>query len=304
MKQKRLPLVSIVIVEYKDDKYLSGLLSSIEKLDYLKLFLEIIIVTILSTHKHIRVKNIPVKQIPVFRKMGYAEAVNIGISKSHGEYIFSPNPDTSIEKTALTKMVRYIQDHDDVGIVGPKVFSMDNPTKISPFDLPCRYFNRTTGKVMQVSARELAEIIRPQEFYWLCGNGIVVKKTLWEQVKKYDESFFLYWEDADFNMKVRRKGYKSVMIPQAKLLHKGSGSIGDTPDQVYYIVRNGRYFINKYSSFSGRLLLHISSFLVIVSKLLQVFFRINDRMKTQAFIDGIIDFYKGKRGSRERAINC
>lgn len=292
------PLVSIVTVVYKDDKYLINLLSSIEQLEHSNFSLEIVIVSILGSNNKVKVKKIPVKQIPIMRRAGYAEAVNIGISRSRGVYLFLPNPDTLVHKTALKKMVCYLQKHDDIGIVGPKVFSMDEPSKVSPFDLPCRYFNRTTGKVMQVSAQELAEIIRPQEFYWICGNGIVVRKKVWEQVGKYDESFFLYWEDADFNMKVRDKGYKSVITPDAKLFHKGFASVGDTDDQVYYIVRNRWYFINKYSSFPGRLLLHLASFLVIVSKLFQLFFGIRDRKKTQAFISGILDFYRGKRGIR------
>ena len=293
------PLVSIITVSYKNDKYLPNLLASIEKLDYPKPELEIIVVSILASGKLIKVKSLPVKQIPISHRVGYAEAVNIGISESSGQYLFLPNPDTLVHKTTLEKMVSYLQEHRDAGIVGPKVFSMDEPSKVSPYDLPCRHFNQTTGKVLQVTAGELAAINKPQELYWLCGNGIVVRKTIWEQVGKYDESFFLYWEDADFNMKVRQLGYKSVLIPQARIFHKGYASVGDTDDQVYYIVRNARYFINKYSSFLGRLLLHLTSFLVIISKSLQVLFGRGDRMKTQAFIRGIVDFYRGKRGIRE-----
>lgn len=293
------PLVSIITVSYKDDKYLPNLLASIEKLEYSKFSLEIIVVSILASDKRIKVKKIPLKQILISRRVGYAEAVNIGISESQGQYLFLPNPDTLVHKTALEKMVSYLQKHNEVGIVGPKIFSMDNPAKISPFDLPCRNFDKTTGKVVQVSAQELATITMPQEVYWLCGNGIVVRKTIWEQVKKYDESYFLYWEDADFNMKVRSCGYKSVLVPQARLLHKGYASVGDTDDQVYYVVRNARYFINKHSSFPGRFLLHLTSFLVIISKLLQIRFRTHDRIKAKAFIGGIVDFYRGKRGIRK-----
>jgi len=292
------PLVSIITVSYKDDKYLSGLISSIERLEKSKFSIELIIVSILSSDKQIKVKKIPLKQISISRRAGYAQAINIGISESQGQYLFLPNPDTLVHKTGLEEMVSYLQRHNNVGIVGPKVFSMDEPSKVSPFDLPCRHFNKTSGRVLQVTAGELAAINKPQELYWLCGNGIVVRKSVWEQVGKYDESYFLYWEDADFNMKVRQLGYKSVLIPQARIFHKGYASVGDTDDQVYYILRNGRYFVNRYSSFSGRFLLHLTSFLVIISKSLQVFFGTRDRMKTQAFIEGILDFYKGKRGIR------
>ena len=300
MTKKNYPLVSIVIVEYKNDPYLSNLLSSIANLSYSKSSLEIIIVSILSKGKKIHLKEIPVKQISINRKTGYAEAANIGISHSLGTYIFSPNPDTTIEKTALRKMVDYIHGHDDVGIVGPKVFLLNDPSKISSHDLPCKYFNKLWGKITVVTADELAPIVNPQEFYWLCGNGIVLKKTIWEKANKYDESFFLYWEDADFSMKVRLQGYKSVMIPDAKLFHKGSASVGNTDDQVYYIVRNGRHFQKKYTWFVGQFLQHITNILLLISKSFQIILGVPDVKKSQAFIDGIIDFYKGKRGSRER----
>ncbi len=291
-------LVSIVTVAYKDDKYLPGLLESIERLECPNFGLEVIIVEILSAKKKKSIKKIFVKQILIQRKMGYAEAVNIGIANARGEYVFLPNPDTIVEKTALTRMLNYLMSHNDVGITVPKVFLMDDPAKISYSDLPCKYFNAITGELTSVTANELADVNSAQEFYWVCGNGIMLKKILWEQAGKYDESFFLYWEDADFSMKVRRLGYKSVLIHQAKLLHKGSGSIGATTDQAYYVVRNGRYFINKYSSFSGRCILHVTSFLLIISKSLQVFFGTGDKMNTKAFIEGIVDFYRGKRGAR------
>lgn len=297
-KKNYYPLVSVVTVSYKDDKYLPGLISSIERLEKSNFSIELIIVSILSSGKQIKVKKIPTKHISISHQSGYAEAVNLGISKSSGQYFFLPNPDTLVHKNGLNHLVHYLERHDDVGIVGPKVFSMDDHSKISPFDLPCRYFSQTTGKLLQVTAPELAAITRPEEVYWLCGNGIVIRKTVWEQAKKYDESFFLYWEDADFNMKVRELGYKSVMVPDAKLFHKGSASVGDTDDQVYYAVRNGRYFYDKYSSFSGRFLLHLNSLLVIISKSLQILLGIHEGTRNKALISGIIDFYRGKRGIR------
>lgn len=291
------PLVSIVTVEYKNDPQLSHLLSSLDKLDYPKSSLEIIIVEILSSIRKIRI-GIPMKHISFNRKMGYAEAVNVGISQSRGKYIFTPNPDIIVEKKALTELIYFIQKHKRVGITGPKVFLKDNPTKISIYDLPCKNFHKLSGKVESATLSEVAKINKPTEFYWVCGNGVVFKKTLWEEVKKYDESYFLYWEDADFGMKIRDLGYKSILVPAAKLFHKGSSSVGNSADQVYYGVRNGRFFINKYSGISGKVLVYISNILLIISKMVKIIFRIPDHAKNQAFLDGLIDFCKGKRGMR------
>src|SRR3989344_1186030 len=112
MKKESYPQISIVIVVYKKDKYLPKLLSSIKQLEYPKTSLEIIIVWILAPDKDISFQQLQVKIIPIAHRVGYAKAVNTGIAQCSGEYLFLPNPDTYIEKSAVLKIVTYLKEHD------------------------------------------------------------------------------------------------------------------------------------------------------------------------------------------------
>lgn len=296
-KVNRLPSVSVVIPVYKNFIH-KTLIRDIEASDYPKDKLEIILVAILSKIEPLYKNKVRMRQILISQRIGYGQAANIGIKNSHGEYILLLNSDVKIESQTLPKMVEYLVRNTKIGVVGPKILSMSNPHAISLNDLPVKYFNKKWGKIFPVKRSVFSSYISPQSVDWLSGCALLFKRTVWKFAQGFDESLFLYWEDADFCMRVKQLGYKVVLLPQALVCHKGSASVRETPDKTYYLARNGRYFLQRYSQWLGHLILHVVNFLLLGSKSFQYILGINDRMNTLAFITGIIDYYRGKRGMR------
>lgn len=84
-----------------------------------------------------------------------------------------------------------------------------------------------------------------------CGAAMIVKKTDFEQVGKFDEAFFMYYEDADLSFRIKQLGKPIVYCPEAIVRHFHTGSSKEwSPFFIYYVFRNRLLFILKNYSFS------------------------------------------------------
>lgn len=79
----------------------------------------------------------------------------------------------------------------------------------------------------------------PQPVEWAAAAALWIKRTAWEQVGPWNESYFLYWEDVDFGWRVRAAGGEVWHLPDARYVHIGSAtSENRRPRLQYYYYRN------------------------------------------------------------------
>jgi GT2 family glycosyltransferase len=79
----------------------------------------------------------------------------------------------------------------------------------------------------------------PKSVDWATGAALWLKRTAWERVGPWEESFFLYWEDVDYGWRVRAAGGEVWYVPDAHFLHIGSASSPNRHAQIqYYYYRN------------------------------------------------------------------
>lgn len=300
MIQKNLPEVSIVIPCYRSDKQLARLLKSVSRLVYPKSKIEVVLVEIIFRLVNFDSKGLLARRVYVRKRIGYGEAANIGIRKGHGELIFLLNPDMKVDKSFLKVSVNYFTKNPGVGIVGPKVYLMDKPGKLSHFDIPGMGFNKAVGSIRPVTTEDIAKIRKPCVVDWISGSAMLFPKPVWVDLSGFDERFFLYWEDADFCMRAKEIGYEVVMLPDAVTWHKGSMSVGKkNPEKTYYIVRNAKVFLQRHSALFGKMRLHLSSFVSLGVKTIKFIFQPENRLESGMYIRGIVDFYKGRLGERK-----
>lgn len=76
------------------------------------------------------------------------------------------------------------------------------------------------------------------------GACFMAKREVFEKIGMFDEKFFLYYEDADLSLRVRKAGFKIVFAPKSILYHKNAGSTGGSGSKLqdYFITRNRMYF--------------------------------------------------------------
>ncbi len=300
-KTKKWPKVSIILPLFKEKKIPYILHNSLKKLEYPHGRLTLITLEIMEKVIPIRLPGIKVKKIFVPDRIGYSKAANIGISKANSQFILLINPDIKLEKNALNIMVDRLTRDIKTAIVGPKIYSLKKPKNISSFDLPGMNFNSFFGLITPVYPKQIRNLKKDTEVDWISGSIMLFKKSFWINVGGFNEKYFLYWEDADFCLKAKKIGCKIYLLPDAKAWHQGSATIGqDNIEKIYYLNRNGKYFLYNHSSLMGKILLNGNNSILFMAKLIRFIFQPTSREESLAFMAGIVDFYIGKRGIRER----
>jgi GT2 family glycosyltransferase len=187
--------------------------------------------------------------------LGYAGGNNIGmryaLSDNDCEYIWILNNDTVVESNSLCSMIEYTKEFPDISAVGAKVSYYNNPNLIQ-----CRGGGTIYpwfGLTSLYSSNELdnLQIEKAIELEHIYGVSILVKRSVLEKVRLIDERYFMYLEETDWSLKMRRLGFKLSYCPRAMIYHKDGGSAGKkSAFQDYYYTRNSLIFFKRnYPSF-------------------------------------------------------
>jgi len=224
-------MLSIIITHYQTPVLLKLCLRSIQEnigqLDH-----EIIVVDSQSKKetKNLLEEEFPqVKLIPFPKNVGYAKLVNEGIKIARGDYFFIINHDIIILKDAIPKMLDYMEENPQVGIIGPQLLTFSNQSQISCFRFPTisaiiarRTFlgklNWGKKKIEQFSMQK-EDLSSPKPVDWVQGSAMFVRQEAVKQVGLWDERFFLYFEDTDWCRRFWQNNYQVIYLPTVRVSH-------------------------------------------------------------------------------------
>jgi N-acetylglucosaminyl-diphospho-decaprenol L-rhamnosyltransferase len=183
------------------------------------------------------------------KNIGFGKSVNRALKKAEGEYILIINADIVINrKETIEKMIGYLKNNPEIGIIGPKLLNINNTRQIScfrfytPAVIACRrtFLGKTKwGKkvlshflmddIFNSKTPVETEIQRNQlnlgfsnfsiSVDWLMGSALLARREAIEKVGYFDERFFMYLEDTDWCRRFWEAGYKVVYYPQAQMYH-------------------------------------------------------------------------------------
>ncbi len=212
----------------------------------------------LITNSLINNRKISIKLIENDQNLGFTGGNNVGIRhalRSGADYIMLLNNDTLVQDAFWRPMIDFLEKNPRVGIIGPKIYFA--PGYEFHQD---RYSKKDRGKVIWYAGgridwnnvlafhRGVDEVDRgqydqPEETEFVSGCCLLAKREVWQEVGLLDEKYFLYYEDADFCLRAKKKGWQIYYLPQAKVWHlnAGSSSCGG-PLQDYFITRNRLLF--------------------------------------------------------------
>jgi GT2 family glycosyltransferase len=183
------------------------------------------------------------------RNLGIAAANNSGIRQAlqlDTDYIFLLNNDTVVAPDMLTSLVEVAEHESDIGITGPTMLYFDHPETIwsagnkLDWHTGMSFLLRNNEPVSSVSNASCEEV----DYIATCAACI--KRTVFENVGLMDERFFIYYDETDWFARASAAGWRSVYVPQAKMWHKVSATMGQSsPTTDYYMVRNKYLFLTK-----------------------------------------------------------
>ena len=211
--------------------------------------------------------NFPVKLIENSRNMGFAPAVNQGISNAKHEYIFSLNNDTEVKKGSIRHMVELISSKEDIFSVQAKMLQYNNKDLID--DVGDEYnllaWTKKTGE-----NHKSDEYTQVKEIFSSCAGAAMYRKSLLNELGMFDDSFFAYMEDVDLALRSRINGYRNLLCPQAVVYHIGSATSGSRHNEfkVRLAARNNVWVVYKNIPISLKIINFIFLFLGFLIKYL------------------------------------
>ncbi len=174
---------------------------------------------------------------------GYAYGNNIGmryaVERAGAEFVWILNNDTVVERDALARMLEVADGHPRVGIVGAQLLRHDAPDLVQAmgggYIIPVLCHDTQLGG----GTRTTPERRAPIPLDHLVGASLLVRAEAIRDVGYIDETYFLYREETDWCIRMRRAGWQLYCCPNAIVWHKQSHSIGfKSPLHDYYAVRN------------------------------------------------------------------
>lgn len=169
--------------------------------------------------------------------LGFGKANNQALKIAKGDYLMFLNTDILVLDGAINKLVEYLDKNSDVIMVGPRLLNKDltfqhacrrslpNPTNsfFHLFGLAKIFKN---SKVINSYKKYNIdpEITGPTEA--LSGAAMMFRRQVYIEVGGFDEMFFMYGEDLDFCKRIIDRGWQTVYVSYAKIIHFGGQSSG------------------------------------------------------------------------------
>lgn len=213
------PFVSIIVVNWNERDVLGECLTSLTHLAYPNY--EIIVVDNASTDGSpdiVKEKFPEVKLIINDKNLGFAAGCNAGIKSVKGEMIALFTADEVVGPSWLNEIVKSIGNSPNVGIAGGPIlyYEPNNVVWSAGFRI-----DGITGIDWRIGhGSRLGQLGKIVDIDYVSGGGLLIKKEVIKKIGLLDEGFFLYCEDADWNLRAKRVGYRCNFSPFAVIWHK------------------------------------------------------------------------------------
>jgi len=275
---KRDPLVYIIMRNHNSCKFTKESIESLQKMQYPNF--KILVVDDGSTDDsylklHYTFPN--VEFILTHKYLEYCKSLNQGIRYAlnyNASFVFLVNNDTKdFSKDYLDKVLQAFNKDKNIGMVGTVCHDYDGKVRHD-----CKRVKIRFGHHMPV----------PTE-------GYVISRETIETVGYLDEQLVRYFEDVDYIIRMKEKGFKIVCLPDVSFKHYGGGtSSSQHYIRNFYRVRNMVWFIKRYSSktFSGKLLLFLSAFRLHFYRMFSRHFIIVSYANIKGMVHGVLVEWK------------
>ncbi len=245
---------SVVIVNYASWAFTLRCVESLQETDYKDL--EVILVD----NDVSPVPELPswVKLLRMGENAGFARAQNRGIESSTGDLIVVLNPDTVVERGFFDKVEIFFQNHTDVGVMGPRLLDFSGGIQLSAR----RDVTMITGLLGRTSflTRLFPEssLVRSQfpavsgsiaaPVDWVSGACMVIQREAFQNLRGFDERFFMYFEDADLCRRIREAGWVVYHAPAIEVFHGVGGSSRSRPKAVWMLHKSAFLYHRKHGA--------------------------------------------------------
>lgn len=256
--------VAVIIVSWNAKDHLRNCLQSIQT-TAAALVRRIVVVDNASSDgspEMVKAEFPEVQLLVADQNLGFARANNLGMQNVEESFVALVNSDVVVHPECFQVLARFLEQNQDVGLIGPKVVGANGKLQSSCGRLPtvwntaCEFLLlKKLAAIPFFAGFELSDIDRGEHrdvevvsgCFWMARSQAIA------EVGGLDESFFFYAEDVDWCRRFRTAGWRVSFVPEAVVTHFGGGSSANAPVRfsIEFLRANLLYW-NKHHGFAGR----------------------------------------------------
>ena len=226
--------LSVIIVNYNTKSLLQKCLESVFASQTNYQF-EVLVSDNASTDGSVEMlkQNFPkAKLIENTANLGFSKGNNVAIKQALGKYILLLNSDTEVRIDTFDLSIKYLDEHQEAGIMGCKVLMPDGS-----LDKACRrrFPNPWNSFLRLLELNKFSDynintpIDQETEVDAVMGAYLMNRKSVVEKIGLLNEEYFMYGEDIDWCWRVKEAGFKVMYYPAAQITHYKYGSAQTAP---------------------------------------------------------------------------
>lgn len=220
------------------------------------------------------------------KNRGFAAAANVALARARGAYVVLLNSDTEIRRDSLSVMARFLDEHPEAGVVGPRLVYEDGTTQPSADFAPnlmteflhlfrvkrllpgenvrqavAPVLRKASGKTVGTYFEAYSADLTPREVDCVSGACLMIRRGTLDAAGLLDERFFMYMEDMDWCLRAKSAGAKVFYLPEVEVVHH-VGSSGEASDHVFVERYASRlYFFTKHRGRPARFIVRVMTVL-------------------------------------------
>ena len=201
---------------------------------------------------------------------GFGAGSNLGITWAldhlpNCDLVWLLNPDTRVLPGAVQALEQFMRTRPEAGIAGSALLDADGALWPYAFRFPSLLGEIERGSHWGLLSRILSGRAtlrrmsdRCEKVDWVSGASFVIRRELLEAGMRFDEGYFLYFEETDFCLQATRMGWECWYVPNAVVLHIAGQSTGLSEKSIrfkrlpaYWFHSRQRYFVKNYGRLYG-----------------------------------------------------
>lgn len=224
------------------------------------------------------------------KNLGFGRGNNLALDKVITEFALVLNPDTVMREDTLDKLLAAAERHKDAAIIAPTMYFENGEIQKTYKN---SVFAREAGK---------SSYIKPEGDLCadcLSGAAMLLRMSSFKKIGFFDPKIFLFYEDDDICLKVRKAGYSLVLTPDAQLVHLMGKSSPVTYRNIFFknwhMMWSRLYLENKYQGTASANSLAIRETGTQILKALGHLFMLDSQksMKSAARLMAVLAFLAG-----------
>ncbi|MBI5914037.1 MAG: bifunctional riboflavin kinase/FAD synthetase [Bacteroidetes bacterium] len=251
-KNKALPSVAVVILNYNGRNFLEEHLPSVLQTTYPNFRVYVADNASKDGSVDFLRKNYPeVTIIQLSQNFGFAKGYNLALQDLEPDYFVLLNSDVEVPENWLEPLVNLMEQDKTIAAVQPKIRALKEPEFFEYagaaggwIDFLGYPFAR--GRIFNTVEKDRGQYDTVSEIFWASGCCMAVRAPLFKGFGGFDDDFFAHLEEIDLCWRFKRAGYKVMFTPKSTVYHLGGGTLGyHSPYKTYLNFRNSYYTLLK-----------------------------------------------------------